>query len=127
MVRVIVVILIVCAVGYGLYLGGFLAVQSKRAVLFVGSLKGNSARFSSCTGFTRRVIRFRDSRPYSVTFSPELTGGSVSLEILDSAKQRVLCLDGSIPGGSVPAEKGKRYYLVIRFQSATGSYSFCWN
>lgn len=118
---------VICIVVYVLYIRGILVVQSKRAVVYIGSLRGNRARFSSCTGFTRRIIRFRDSRPYCVTFHSELTGGNVVLEILDSAKRTVLCLDGDTGSGTVQAEKGKRYYLVIRFQSATGNYDFCWS
>ena len=125
--KAIILLLIIGIVFYLLYINGFLTVQTKRAILYVGSLKGNSARFSSCTGYSKRVIRFRDSRTYCVFFDSELIKGNVSVEILNSAKQTVVCLNSNIPNGSINVEKGKKYYLLIRFQSATGSYTLSWN
>lgn len=111
---------------YALYLGGFMTLQSKRAVLYVGSLKGNSARFSSCTGYSKRILRFRESRPYLVDFNCSLTGGDVTAEILDSDKETVVSLPCGTQSASIAVQKGKRYYLVIRFRSATGSYTLGW-
>ena len=125
--KTIILILIIGIVFYLLYINGFLSIQSKRAILYIGSLKGNSARFSSCTGYSKRVIRFRDSRAYFVVFDSDLTKGDVSVEIVNSAKQTMICLNSSIPNGIINVEKGKRYYLLIRFQSATGRYTFSWD
>ena len=125
--KTIILLLIIGIVFYLLYINGLLSIQSKRAVLYIGSLKGNSARFSSCTGYSKRVIRFRDSRTYCVFFDSKLTKGDVSVEILNPAKQTVVCLDCNTPNGSINAEKGKRYYLLICFQSATGRYTLSWN
>lgn len=119
-------LLILGIIFYLLYINGFLTVQSKRAVLYVGSLKGNSARFSSCTGYTKRVIRFKESKVYCVGFDSKLIGGDVSAEILDSTKHTVIYLNLNTPNGNIHAEKGKRYYLVVRFHSATGSYTLSW-
>ena len=125
--KTIIVLLIIGIVFYILYINGLLSIQSKRAVLYIGSLKGNSARFSSCTGYSKRVIRFRDSRRYCVVFDCELSKGDVSVEILNSAKQTMVCLNSGIPNGIINVEKGKRYYLLIRFQSATGRYTLRWD
>ena len=125
--KTIILLLIIGIVFYLVYINGFLSIQSKRAILYIGSLKGNSARFSSCTGYSKRVIRFRDSRIYCVAFDSELTKGDVSVEILNSAKQTVACLSLNTPNGRIDAEKGKRYYLLIRFQSATGRYILSWD
>jgi len=124
--KAIILLLIIGIAFYLLYINGFLTAQSKRAVLYIGSLKGNSAKFSSCTGYTKRVIRFRDSRTYCVVFESVLTGGNVSVEILNSAKQTVTCLNSNTPNDNINVEKGKRYYLVVHFQSATGSYTLSW-
>ena len=125
--KTIIPVLIIGIVFYLLYINGFLAIQSKRAILYVGSLKGNSARFSSCTGYSKRVIRFRDSRAYFVVFDSDLTKGDVLVEILNSAKQTVVCLNCNTPNGRINVEKGKRYYLLIHFQSATGRYTLSWD
>lgn len=125
--KTIILLLIIGVVFYLLYINGFLTVQSRRAILYVGSLKGNSARFSSCTGYSKRVIRFRDSRTYCVFFDSELTKGDISAEILNPAKQTVVCLNCNTPTGRINVEKGKRYYLLIHFQSATGRYTLSWD
>lgn len=125
--KTIILLLFIGIVFYLLYINGFLSIQSKRAVLYIGSLKGNSARFSSCTGSSKRVIRFRDSRTYCVFFDCELSKGDVLVEILNSAKQPMVCLNSSIPNGIINVEKVKRYYLLIRFQSATGRYTLSWD
>ena len=126
MVKVIILFLIIGMVFYLLYINGFLTIQSKRAVLYIGSIRGNSARFSSCTGHTKRIIKFKDSKTYRVVFEPVVADGSISIEILDSAKQQIICLDTINRSGNIYAEKGKRYYLLVRFKSATGRYTLNW-
>ena len=103
-----------------LYRYGFMAIQIKRAVLYIGV--SNGARFSSCTGFAKRVLRLKSGKTYQITFEPDLTDGDISAEIYDAPKQTTVRLNSEIREGCIRAEKGKRYYLMIRFQSATGSY-----
>ncbi len=125
--KIIILFFIIAAAFYFLYSAGLMSIQSKRAVLFLGSVSGKSARFSSCTGCIKRILRFRDSRSYRIFFNLELAGGDASAEILDSAKRTVLRLDSLVRSGSISVEKGKRYYLVLRFRSATGSYTLNWD
>ena len=106
-----------------LYDRGLMVFNSKRAVSFVGSDRGRRASFTACTGTIRRILRFSESKTLRVVFSPVLTKGSVAVELLDSQKQLLLRLDESCPTGSVTVEKGKRYHLIFRFQSATGEYT----
>lgn len=108
-----------------LYRYGFMTIQMKRAVLYIGL--PNGARFSSCTGFAKRVLRLKSGKTYRITFEPALTDGDISAEIYDASKQTAVRLNSEISEGCIHAEKGKRYYLVIRFQSATGSYTFRYN
>ena len=106
-----------------LYDRGLMVLNSKRAVSFVGSDRGRRASFTACTGTIRRILRFSESKTLRVVFSPVLSHGNVALELLDSQKQPLLRLDESCPTGSVTVEKGKRYHLIFRFQSATGEYT----
>ena len=46
---------------YFLYINGYLVTNAKRAVMYIGSLGGRKATFTSCTGYTKRVIKFRES------------------------------------------------------------------
>ena len=103
-----------------LYRYGFMAIQIKRAVLYIGI--PNGARFSSCTGFVKRILRLKSGKTYRITFEPDLTDGDISAEIYDVSKQTAVRLNSEVREGCIHAEKGKRYYLMIRFRSATGSY-----
>ena len=126
MIKVIILLIIIGIVFYLLYINGFLSIQSKRAILYVGSLRGNRAKFVSCTGYTKRIIRFEESKTYRIVLNAELSAGKLSVAILDSEKKKLFLLNRHIQNGVIYAEKGKRYYLVFRFKSATGNYSLKW-
>ena len=106
-----------------MYQNGLMVLSSKRALSFVGSDRGRRASFTACTGTVRRILRFSESKTLRVVFSPVLTKGSVTMELLNSQKQPLLLLDETHPTGSISVEKGQRYHLVFHFQSATGEYS----
>ena len=106
-----------------LYQNGLMVLNSKRALSFVGSDRGRRASFTACTGTVRRILRFSESKTLRVVFSPVLTKGSVTMELLNSQKQPLLLLDETHLTGSIAVEKGQRYQLVFHFQSATGEYS----
>ena len=111
---------------YLLYINGYLVANSKRAAMFIGSRRGKKSRFSSCTGYIKRVIRFKENRKYHFALSTELSTGEISMELLDRAGQSVLSLDSNVREGSITAETKKRYELIIRFRSASGSYELDW-
>lgn len=123
MIKGILILFLLGAVFYVLYAEGLMAVNAKRAVLYVGTDRGKKARFSSCTGYVKRVLRFREGREYRVAFACALTEGEVSLEILDRKRRPLLTLDRETPGGRILAERRKRYYLVVHYKSATGEYT----
>nr|MDE7297452.1 hypothetical protein [Lachnospiraceae bacterium] len=75
--KIIVIALCACAAFYLLYINGWMIINAKRAVMYIGSRRGNQATFSSCTGYIKRVVRFRESRTYHFTFEPELSAGEV--------------------------------------------------
>ena len=106
-----------------LYQNGLMVLNSKRALSFVGSDRGRRASFTACTGTVRRIVRFSASKTLRVVFSPVLTKGSVTMELLNSQKQQLLLLDETHPTGNTSVKKGQRYHLVFHFQSATGEYS----
>ena len=107
---------------YILYINGLLVINAKSAVMYVGSQRGFKAKFSSCSGYTKRVIRFKESKSYKVFFNCKLEKGEVEIELLDNAKQKLASLNTNNPIADINVDKNKRYYLVIRFLSATGSY-----
>ena len=111
---------------YVLYTNGFLVFSSKRALTFVGIRQGREASFTACTGQIRRVVRFPESRAFHFAFSPELTRGEVSMELLEHGTQ-LLVLGDSAQAGTVSVEKGRPYTLIIRFRSASGKYTLHWD
>ena len=111
---------------YLLYINGFVVINAKRAVLYFGFMGGKKATFTSCTGYTKRVIKFDASGPVHFQLNLELSKGEVTMELLDAAKQCVLKLDRTNPSSVLQIDAKKRYYLVFRFQSATGNYLLTW-
>lgn len=116
---------------YVLYDRGYLAVQSKRALMFVGSMGFGSnachARFSGCTGQLRRNVRFRGAEPVDFVLSASLTKGTMQVFVLDRQKQVVLALDPACPRGTLQPVENMRYQLVIQLDHADGGYRLEWN
>ena len=95
-------------------------------LLYIGSGRGKRVRFLGCNGYIKRVVKFKENRKYYFTLSTELSKGEVSVELLDRSGISVLCLDSGVGEGSITPEAKRRYDLVIRFQSASGSYELDW-
>lgn len=58
---VILVLLTIILVGIFVFLynQGYMVINSKSAVSFIGSARGNSAKFTSCSGCIKRIVRFK--------------------------------------------------------------------
>lgn len=106
-----------------LYNQGCMVSKSISAVTFVGSTIGNSAEFTSCSGSLKRIIKFKTDGTYTFVLDVELSKGDMSVELYDSAKQRIMQLNCSTRSASITVEKKQKYYLVISFRSATGRYT----
>ena len=111
---------------YILYINGYMVMNSKRALMYVGAAWGKRASFTSCSGYTKRVIKFEEARTYYFDLNLELNKGDVTVEILDRQKQCLLSLDQNTAQGCINVEKGKRYYMVVRFRAASGNYAIDW-
>lgn len=115
---------------YFLYTNGYLPVQSKRALVFAGSMGAGGrqcyAGFTACTGYIRRVLKFRDTGEVRFLFTGRISKGSVDIFVLDRDKKPLLILNPSCPTGTLRAEKGARYYLMVRFDGADGDYQLEW-
>ena len=123
MVKAILLCLFLAGIFVFLYNQGYLVINSKSAVSFIGSAKGNGASFSSCSGYMKRVVRFPATGTYTFLLDAELTKGDIAVELLDPARHAIMALDSVNRSASVTVDKGKKYYLVIHFKSATGRYA----
>lgn len=125
MVKAIILLVFIGILSYLLYINGYMVISSKRAFMFLGSERGKKAMFSSCTGYVKRVVKFKESKVYNIDFKLELEKGEVVLELLDAKKQVILSLNKS-ECSKIKVENGKRYCMILRFKSATGSYEVTW-
>lgn len=125
MVKAIILLVFIGILSYLLYINGYMVISSKHAFMFLGSKRGKKAMFSSCTGYIKRVIKFKESKVYHVNFGLELEKGEVALELLDEKKQIILSLNGN-DTSEIEVESRKRYYMILRFKSATGNYEVTW-
>ena len=127
MVKMIALWLVLGVALYMLYSNGYLAMASKRAVMYVGSKRGKAAKFSSCSGYTKRIIKVQETKQYRFSLDCNLTAGTVLVEVLDASKKPILSLDETHRCAAVDMEKGKRYNLIVRFKAASGDYVLDWN
>lgn len=113
-----------------LYYGGVLTLQQKRALLFIGtgSFKKRcfGASFTDCTGFTRRVLRVKESRSYGFFLTGHIQEGSVCAT-LQAQGTPLAALTTDSPTATVFLERGKCYWLEVRFRHASGDYQLEWD
>ena len=113
--------LIILLILFILYVSGFIALQQKRAVMFVASVNGAKARFSSCTGKITRIVWFREKREYRILFEKTIDKGSVDISLYDR-EGNSLIHGGKDEAYAFSPEPGKRYRLCIQMQKASGKY-----
>ena len=123
MIKIMLLGILLAGIFVLLYQQGYMALKSTSAVTFIGSAKGNGAKFTSCNGSIKRIVRFKEDGICTYTLDAELTKGDLSVELLDSEKEKIMQLDCVNRSTSVAVEGKKKYYLIIRFRSATGRYT----
>ena len=106
-----------------LYNRGYMVVKSLSAVTFIGSPRGAGAKFTSCNGYIKRIIHFKESGTFHYFLDVELSKGDMSVELLDSDNQNIMKLNPENNHAAITVESKKKYYLVVNFKSATGRYS----
>ena len=124
-----IVLVVACLIGsWILYDRGYLIVKSKRAMTFIGSRvkNGFAFQFSGCTGYVGRVLRVKEKGTYTVSMDAKLTKGEVRFLLLDSGKTPLLTLMPDYPQGGVYLEPGKRYYIRMEFDHASGDSKAQW-
>ena len=126
MVELILGFAAILGIYYLLYINGIVMLSGKKAATYMGAPGGKRASFSMCNGATKRVIKFKESKTYEITFTPELSKGDISMTLLNADKKKVLVLDKNTRVGSVEAEAGKRYFMIFQFKTASGKYEINW-
>jgi len=127
--KAILILVLLPVIYYVLYINGYMVVGSKSAKIFVGKNRGTNAywsQFAGCNGTLKRVARFRDSKEYKFRLDAGITEGTVSVELLDKDKNLIMKLTAENPDACFTVDKKLRYYMVYKFEHATGSYELTW-
>ena len=106
-----------CLGFYLLYINGLFMLSAKIAVIFVGYIRKNgeaALQFAGCNGQVKRVLT-------------EISEGAVTLQILDEKRRELISCMGMNYAAKLEVEEKKRYYMVFRFNNATGKCSVMWN
>ena len=122
MTKLLLIFALLGGIMYLLYINGYMVFNNKKALTFIGSQRGNKASFTSCNGWMKRVVKFSESRNYAFDLDVKLSKGDMQVELLDGKKQPIMRLDGNNPKAVIEIDANKRYYLVYRFNKASGSY-----
>lgn len=121
-------LLLVLLAALFLYRRGFATTKCIRAVLFVyrPGRTADRVNLNACTGWTRRAVRFPESRVYHFDLTDSLSRGSAEVLLLDREKQPLLTLNRRSPAGTVDLDRKGRYALHWNFDGATGRCELRW-
>jgi len=122
----LVVVLLISLIFWLLYRNGYLVTRSMHAVSFTCGLGGKKGSFSGCTGMLRRVVRFKEARPYRFEFGVLLKKGEVYAELWDSKGNVLFTLSQETPRAEITPDPAARYTLVYHFEKATGRFAIDW-
>ena len=106
---------------YVLYQFGLITLDVKRSTVYIASQLSSRARYRSCTGTVRRILRFREAKSVSFTLNASLEKGTVTVDI--SGGDQHLLLDAENPSATLSVQPGVRYTQIIRFNDATGEHT----
>ena len=123
------ILLLLPVIYYVLYINGYMISGSKSAKAFVGKNRGTNAfwtQFVECSGELKKVAKFRKSKEYKFHLDAGLAEGAISIELLDKEKNVIMKLTPETPDASLTVDKKLRYYMVYKFENATGSYEMTW-
>lgn len=134
--KIVLIFLVICLLFYILFLfyilwiSEYLIINQKRALLYFDRRgKDSTSRkitFSSCTGYTKRVLNLSKNHLYQFSFSSDITKGTAIAEIQDKNKNVLFSLDNIHPVQNLDTSQISRYYLVFRFQKADGTICLEW-
>lgn len=114
-----------------LWENGWLALTSKRALVFVGKVYGKGPirlKMKSATGSVRRKIPLRQGS-HTFILEPRLTAGTITATLRDGKTKQEWQLTSQFPSVTFTAENGgfgKGYLLTLRFEKADGEATLSW-
>lgn len=117
----VMIILLLLLALFVLYQCGLITFDIKRSTVYIATQLCSRARYRSCTGTVRRILRFREAKDVSFSLNASLEKGTVTVEISGGAQH--LLLDAENSSGTLSVRPGVKYTQVIRFSDATGEHT----
>ncbi len=118
---------------YWLYTNGFFSTKAKAAILYVSTpplgrfRTGWQVTFQACSGMESRILPLTAGKAYRFDLSPQITRGSVRVELQGKDGQILFTLNQARPSCTLLAKQSCRYRLTARFQEADGSFELRWH
>lgn len=102
--------------------------KSITAVLFIFRPGRDRVRaaLTSCSGWVRHAVKFRESGTYEFTLDSELSQGSAEVYLLDGKKQPQFKLSLLNSSQEIYLEAKSKCYLRWEFKSASGKCELRW-
>ena len=126
----VIVFISILVLFYFLWVNGYMILNAKRALLFVGSLRGKNkceVSFSSYSGYVKKVIKFNESREYTFKLDGDVSKGSIHVIVENKNKDTILDLTPEIKTGMLTVDEKCRYYLMLKFEKADGKIKLQWD
>ena len=127
MLMPVILIIIIFAAVYFLCEQGIGGINMAVSLMNITSMDCKRSRFSRCSGYMKRVARFKEDRVYHFTLDLDLSKGDFWVELLDPNGSTVVRLDRNNLSASCEMSSNERYRLVFHFRSASGSYTLSWH
>lgn len=121
---------VVAGLCYLLYRNGFLVLNTKRALVYIGSPRIGKNRnclkatFSVCNGSIRQFLRLKKACRYRFVLASDTTKGSVCVRI--RGRGEAAELNAGNPSAVIETDAAGKCCVIVQFTRADGNYALCW-
>lgn len=129
---VVLIVIITVLILYLLYINGFLIINVKSALFYVGTPRVGKnknclgARFSKCNGYIKRMIRLKPNTTYQFTYISNIEKGKVSINIYDKNKKILVVFDDQHSNQKIMTKQQKLFQFTTNYMHADGDYKLIW-
>ena len=129
---IVFIFVIIESIIYLLYIKGYLIINIKSALFYVGTPRiGKNknclgARFSKCNGCIKRMIRLKPNTTYQFTYISNIEKGKVSINIYDKNKKILVIFDDQHSNQKIMTKQQKLFQFTTNYMHADGDYSLTW-
>ena len=129
MVYFLLIPILVLLLVYILYINGFGFLSCTSALMFIQYYNRRKqqiiSRFKSCNGYTKKIIKFKESKYYTFDLNSNIELGHISI-LLMNKDENVVSLDKYNLSKDIFIDKNIKYTMCFKFKSATGKFNLTW-